>query len=65
MTDEGTYSIRSAAFNRYIRTSEKFLSFYKEIMDTHFILFYRITYDPFCSININITTFGRLGFTFV
>ena len=29
-----------------------------------FILFYRITYDPFCSIKIKITTFDRLGFTF-
>ena len=30
-----------------------------------FILFYRITYDPFCSIKIRITTFDRLGFMFV
>ena len=27
-----------------------------------FILFYRITYDPFCSIKIKITTFNELGF---
>ena len=30
-----------------------------------FILFYRITYDPFCSIKIKITTFDKLGFVFV
>ena len=30
-----------------------------------FILFYRITYDPFCSIKIKITTFDRLGFMFL
>ena len=30
-----------------------------------FILFYRITYDPFCSIEMKITTFDRLGFMFV
>ena len=30
-----------------------------------FILFYRITYDPFRSIKIKITTFDRLGFMFV
>ena len=30
-----------------------------------FILFYRVTYDPFCSIEIRITTFDRLGFMFV
>ena len=30
-----------------------------------FILSYRITYDPFCSIKIKITTFDRLGFMFV
>ena len=24
-----------------------------------FILFYRVTHDPFCSINIKITTFDR------
>ena len=31
----------------------------------HFILFHRITYDPFCSIKIKITTLDRLGFMFV
>ena len=30
-----------------------------------FILFYRITYDPFCSIKLKNTTFDRLGFMFV
>ena len=30
-----------------------------------FTLFSRITYDPFCSIKIKITTFDRLGFMFV
>ena len=54
-------------FNLYIvcdiRSSEKFLLFYKEIMDAQ--RFYRITYDPFCSIKIKITTFDRLGFVFV
>ena len=30
-----------------------------------FILFYRITYDPFCSIKIKITTFDTLGFMLV
>ena len=30
-----------------------------------FILFYRITYDPFCFIEIKITTFDKLGFMFV
>ena len=29
------------------------------------IVFYRIMYDPFCSIKIKITTFDRLGFMFV
>ena len=29
-----------------------------------FILFYRIAYDPFCSIKIRITTFDRLDFMF-
>ena len=32
---------------------------------SRFILFYRITYDPFCSIELKITTFDRLGFMFV
>ena len=31
----------------------------------HYYLFYRITYDPSCSIKIKITTFDRLGFVFV
>ena len=30
-----------------------------------FMLFCRITYDPFCSVAINIATFHRLGFTFI
>ena len=30
-----------------------------------FILFYRITYDPFCSIKMKITTFDRLVLMFV
>ena len=30
-----------------------------------FTLFCRITYDPFCSIKIKITTFDKLGFLFV
>ena len=36
-----------------IRSSEKFLSFYKELMHNIFssTLFYRITYDSFCFIN--------------
>ena len=29
-----------------------------------FILFFRITYDPFCTVEINTATFHRLGFTF-
>ena len=32
---------------------------------SRFILFYRITCDPFCSIKVKITTFDRLGFMFV
>ena len=40
----------------YIRSSEKFLSFYKEIMNTQDSS-YQITNDPFCSIKIKITTF--------
>ena len=32
---------------------------------SHFILFYRITSDPFCSIKLQITTFDRLGCIFV
>ena len=31
----------------------------------HFILFYPITYDSFCSVKIKITTFDGLGFMFV
>ena len=52
---------------RYIKSSEKFLSFYKEIMHDifRFILFHRITYDLFCFIKIKITTFDRLGSMFV
>ena len=42
-----------------IRSSEKFLSFYKEII-FRFILFYL-----FCSIKVKITTFDRLAFMFV
>ena len=30
-----------------------------------FILFCRITYDPFRSVEINIATFHRISFTFV
>ena len=50
-----------------IRLSEKFLSFYEEIIDAQFItqLFCRITYDPFCSVEINNVTFHRLGSAFV
>ena len=49
-----------------IRLSEKFLSFYQEIIYYNvYILFCRITYDPFCSVEINTATFHKLGFTFV
>ena len=51
--------------NYPIRSSEKFLSFYKEIMDAQHFSFCIIAYDPFCSIKIKITTFDRLGFMFV
>ena len=49
-----------------IRLSEKFLSFYEEIIDAQCFLFYIIlsNYDPFCSVEINTATFHRLGFTF-
>ena len=50
-----------------IRSSAKFLSFYEEIIDANvfpFILFCRITYDQFYSVEINTATFHRLGFTF-
>ena len=30
-----------------------------------FILFYPITYDPFCSIELKVTMSDRLGFMFV
>lgn len=52
---------------RNIRLSLRFLPFPKEIMhhSFSFILFYRITYDPFCSIAIKTATFDRLGFTLV
>ena len=43
-----------------------FLSFYKKMHNIFcFILFYRISYDQFCSIKIKITTFDRLAFMFV
>ena len=51
-----------------IRLSEKFLSFYEEIIDVQcflLILFCRITYDPFCSVEVNTATFDIFGFTFV
>ena len=50
------------------RLSEKFLSFYEEIIDAQcfcVVLFSRITYGPFCSVEINTATFRRLVFTFV
>ena len=51
------------------RSSGKFLSFHKEIMDAQHFPFYiilsNLSYDPFCSIEIKITAFDRLGFTFV
>ena len=49
------------------RLSEKFLSFHEEILDAQrFVLFCRITYDPFSSVEINTATFHRLCFfTFV
>ena len=49
---------RSKSFFRFIRKQWMHNIF-------HFILFYRITYDPFCSIKIKITTFDRLDFTFL
>ena len=57
-------------YNICIRLSEKFLSFYEEIVDAQRFLFYiiifcRITYGPFCSVEINTATFHRFGFTFV
>ena len=52
-----------------IRLCEEFLSFYEETIDAQdvssFILFCRITYNPFCSVEVNTATFHRLGFTFV
>lgn len=50
-----------------IRLSLRIDPFSKEIMHHifSFILFYRIMYDPFCSIAIETTTLDRLGFTFV
>ena len=51
----------------FIRLSEKFLSFYEEIIDAQRLLFYSIlsNYDPFCFVEINTATFHRLGFTLV
>ena len=52
----------------YIKSSEKFLSFYKEIMDAQHFPFYIILsnyHDSFCFIKLKITTFDRLGFMFV
>ena len=46
--------------NCFIRLSEKFLLFYEGIIDVQRLLFYlfcRITYDPFCSVEINTVTF--------
>lgn len=43
----------------YVRLSQEFLSFRKEITGAQyfcFILFYRITYDPFCTFGIFGTT---------
>ena len=48
---------RPKSFFRFIRKSWMHKIF-------RFILFYRITYDPFCFIKIKIT-FDRLGFMFV
>ena len=46
-----------------IRSSEKFLSLYKEIMNAqHFPFYIILSNDPLCSIKIKITTFDRLGF---
>ena len=44
----------------YISSSEKFLSFYKEIMDTRHFSFYVILSNYVCC-----TLFDRLGFMFV
>ena len=46
----GVHHLPSATFAN-IRSSEKFLSFYEEIIEANvfcFILFCRTTYDPFC-----------------
>ena len=46
----------------YIRLSEKFLSFYEEIIDTQPFLFYIIlSKDPFCSVETDTATFHKLG----
>ena len=47
-----------------IRSSEKFLSFYKE-MNAHFSFYIILSNYVFCSIEINITMFDGLGFMFV
>ena len=63
----GVHHLPSATFAN-IRSSEKFLSFYEEIIEANvfcFILFCQTTYDPFCPVQINTATFHRLGFTFV
>ena len=48
-----------------IRLSDKFFSFYEEIIDARCFLFYIIFYDLFCSVEVNIATFHTLVFTLV
>ena len=65
---KNSYKVMISVQIGLVGKSKNFLPFYKKIWMHNifrFILFYRITYDPFCSIKIKITTFDRLGFMFV
>ena len=56
----GSLFLGKSSYLPATRLSEKFLH-----NVVCFILFCRITYDPFCSVEINTATFHKLGFTFV